>query len=439
MRYEIRTYNLMLFFVAIFPIIPSYFSILGVGGTNLLSLIFVLTMFIIHRGRIPSFKLHLNCFNIIFFIWMTCKSISLMVNNGILQALYFPLSSVIVGCVVVTHITNKEYFIRIINVIINVSGMLAIFGIVEEITGFNIFSLLNTTGATLNYNSERFGMTRIISYSSHAIVYGAYIMFCLSLCFYYLQNFNANKVKCRKVKVIYALLWINLILTFSRSAIIFAILSQLLLLYFSGLKKLLKVLTRTILIILVLGGLLSVIVPQIGEFIKMFFYMILAVFDDKYAPLASSIFSVGGEVSATGNRLELYDWVFETMNADKSWLFGHNLQDTFEYTRTVTNGIYSWSNTKKSLEVQYLSLLYYYGLVGMIPETMGYIALLIRSFTKRLKTKWEKTIGFNAVAFSTLFPYFLLFFAVNQSSDKNIFYLFIMLFWAYNANVKYTE
>lgn len=436
MTYKISTQIILYIFVALFPIIPSYFSVFGVGGTNFISLLFILSVMAVKKGSIKNIKIKTNYLNWIMLLWVICHFISMVVVNTFIQAVYFLLTSVIVCYILLPLIKNKYVFMNVIKIVVKTSGVLSLFGIIEEFTGFNIFILLNTTGTVLNYNSPRFGMTRIISYSSHAIVYGAYIMFCLSLTFYYLQNISNNRKETITVRFIYALLWINVIFTFSRSAILFTLLSQILLLYFSGFKRFLITILKIVIASIFISVVTAFAIPKVGALITNFMFMILAVFNDKYSSLSASVFSVSGEANATGNRLDLYQWVFETIKADNSWLFGHNLQDTFSYSRTVTDGIYSWTNVKKSLEVQYLNLLYYYGFLGMIPEILVYIALLFKSFGNRKKASWEQTLSFNTVVFVTLGSYFLLFFAVNQSSDKNIFYLFVMLFLAYNVKIK---
>lgn len=431
---EISTKKVLYLFAAIFPIIPSYFSVLGIGGTNFVAMLFALSILLIRRGNVKAFTIRVDYLGISLCLWVVCHFLSLVMTDSILQAIYFLLPSVIVCYFFVSIIRDEFDFLRLIGVIVRVSGVLAVFGIIEEVTGYNVFGILNTAGATLNYNPARFGMTRIISFSSHAIVYGAYLMFCLSLTIYLLQNTDSSHLRDRCLyRVIYFLLWVNVILTFSRSSILIIVFCQSLLLFFSGYKKFLFTMLKIAACACVLCFLATLLFPTVAKLLSGFYYMVLAVFIDKYTVLAQGFFSTGNEANAIGHRLDLYQWVFETMNSDHSWLFGHSLLDTFSYTREVTDGIYTWLNTKQSLEVQYLSLLYYYGLVGMVPEIFVYIAIVIKAFRNRKKVEWERNLSFNTVTFITLGSYYLLFFAVNQSSDRNIFYIFVMLFIAYNS------
>lgn len=48
---------------------------------------------------------------------------------------------------------------------------------------------------------------------------------------------------------------------------------------------------------------------------------------------------------------------------------------------------------------------------------------------------FEKKISFNKIAFVTLIFYYLQLFAVNQSSDKYVFYIFVMFTIIYNGRV----
>ena len=115
------------------------------------------------------------------------------------------------------------------------------------------------------------------------------------------------------------------------------------------------------------------------------------------------------------------------------WLYGHGLYADFSYSFTQSNGVYTWTQTKDSIEVQYLNTLYQFGLWGMITEILSFISLLIFTLKKiRARKTWEKHISFNKIAFATFACYFMELFAVNQSSDKFIFYLFVMLTIIYN-------
>ena len=93
-------------------------------------------------------------------------------------------------------------------------------------------------------------------------------------------------------------------------------------------------------------------------------------------------------VDGTGERLILWNWVYSTV---KNHLFtGMGFQTPFQYQYSGISGIYSWTATKTSIEVQWLAVLYEKGLFGMI----GFIIFQMGSLKKALKLKSEnKMIG----------------------------------------------
>lgn len=160
------------------------------------------------------------------------------------------------------------------------------------------------------------------------------------------------------------------------------------------------------------------------------FYMILVVFDADFSAKIAAVFG-GDNLLAYGDRLNLYTWVAQEL--DGSWIFGKGMNASFSHAYLDTDGVNTWTAYKTSIEVQYLNILFRYGLVGMITECLMYASLLITAIKGKVKkTSWETEIGFNSVAFIVFFMYFVEFFAVNQSSDQSIFYIFVMVFAIYN-------
>jgi hypothetical protein len=280
----------------------------------------------------------------------------------------------------------------------------------------------------------RFGMLRIMSYSAQPIVYGVYLLFCMCLCFYLFQ-FSSLKKERITLKVIYILLWVNLLLTLSRSVIIFAILSQLVLLYISGTRIFFVRLLQIIVVLLAVCIVASVISSKALEIIKNFVFMNLAIFNDDYSSAISGSF--GSNASGVGNRIDLYNWVAKSM--DDKWLFGFGPLAKFNYEYIVHSWVYTNINVKESIEVQYLDVLYHYGIVGLLGEIIMYVSILITATKNVKKASWESKVGFGTVCLILFVSYFLNFFFVNQSSDKGIFYVTIMIFAMYCYNSKFEK
>ena len=260
----------------------------------------------------------------------------------------------------------------------------------------------------------------------------AYVMFMMSICMYMWQFVN-KKTEKFFIITIYSLLCINLLLTLSRSIIICTIASQFLILYMMGARKLFKMIFKTIIFIIPILFIVTLFIPALGKTIKYGFLMIAALFDSKVASSISSAFG-NDNLMGVGNRFDLYGWVSEKMAGH--WLFGHGLYADFSYSFTQSNGFYSWIQTKDSIEVEYLNTLYQFGIFGMMTEVLSFLSVLglnIKKYSSKLF--FEKKISFNKIAFVTLIFYYLQLFAVNQSSDKYVFYIFVMFTIIYNGRV----
>lgn len=424
---KISRKKVIFLFCILYPILPVYAQIGSVNFRNLLCLCFGVLAFAL---TLDNIKLTVRYTGILwcFGFWILVRCIQIIGSEYYLETLYFLLRTVIAFICLQTLISQCNDFINALKAILVGAFIVAVFGIAEEITRVNPFSLLNID-YELNYNPLRFGLLRILGFSQHTIAHGIYIMFIMSLCTYTWQ-FCYKRFDKWLIGLLYCLLWINLVLTLSRSIIICTICSQLLILYLIGVRKLFKVLFKLLIIGLPILLISSMIIPQISTAIRYGFLMISALFNDKSATLISSAFG-NDNLKGVGNRLDLYGWVYEKMSG--YWLYGHGLYADFSYSFTQSNGVYTWTQTKDSIEVQYLNTLYQFGLWGMITEILSFISLLIFTLKKiRARKTWEKHISFNKIAFATFACYFMELFAVNQSSDKFIFYLFVMLTIIYN-------
>lgn len=424
--------NVAVIFAVVFPIIPYYFEIFGISLANLLCLFLILVCFATGHATIGR---HGNKSVMIILIWAICVSLCNVVNGLALQVVYFFMRLYAIY-LFAAYATESEWkFNKIISAIVYTFGVISVFGIVEELTRFNIFTLLNTTGIELNYNAARFGLVRILSFAAQTITYGVCLMFVLSLCLYLLQNEEKGTKRRLRFTIIYVLIWLNILMTLSRSVIIFAAISQFMIAYFMGVRKLFSVLIKIIVAGTLIMVFISLVFPEVGEMLKNFGYMILAVFDDSYTSLIADAFG-NDNLNAVGNRTDLYQWVAENMNGN--WVFGNGRDAAISFAHQVTNGTYTWTNYKTSIEVQYLMTLYRYGFVGLIPEIFCYVSFLLLAFRgmKREKTEKGRT-GFNHICFAIFVAYFAIFFAVNQSNDESIFYLFVALFIGYNLRNKY--
>ena len=430
MNYSIKIsgIGILCFFSALYPIIPSYFEIGGLNFNNLLMLICLIVLIGIGYWKFGGTDR---------FYCTACLAlyiVYIMINNLINQEytevfweilLFFGMAGVYISSV-----NTKDKFLRIIDVMIYAAGVVCVLGIIESVTNFNAFEILNTSNAVIHHNAERFGLTRIIGFGYQTITYCVYIMFMSAFAFYRLSTLKKCKKK-RIMTVIYVLMWINAFLTISRSAILAMIFCQAILAIKCGFVKFVKRVTVIALVAIVVGAIYSSITDGIN-IVSAMVEMLIALVDESASANISSSF--GGEnLDGVGHRILLYNWVANSM--DNHWLIGWGRSKEFVYAYTYAN---QWATqlTKSSIEVQYLYTLYHYGIIGMVLEIVAYCAVIISAFTKRITSKcaWEGKLSFNFVFMIIMISYLLVLFAVNRSAEMRALYVMVFMFLAYNSN-----
>lgn len=426
-RIKISLYNLIQVLLIFFPILPFYFMVGNICVSNILiAVVGLLGLCIIIRKH--SLYVKIDGILLLLLIWIGIRFIAYELSKDFMEGIWFLFRTLICGIVVITGIRNRDNFLRAIYVLVYTSGIIACFGIIESITHFNVFSLINTAGTILNYNPLRFGLLRILSFTSQTIVYCIYCMFMASMAFY-LLSIERKKVKKRLLLFIYFLLWVNGLLTLSRSVILAFVVSQLLLLYGCGYSKFIIRIFQIIFCGLICYIVLGFFIPQIKTIVENLIFMILAVFNDNYANTISSSFG-SDNLKGIGNRFQLYSWVWDSLKGNLLWGMGSRTQ--FEYQYTAHYGVYYVPSTKTSIEVQYLYVLFHYGIVGLVSEVLAYIAVLWKCIKTNFKPAlWEGKISFNFVCLVVFLVYFIAMFAVNQSSESRIFYVLVFLLLAY--------
>lgn len=429
MKLNVRNTIIFLGF-CIYPIIPQYFGIIGISAFKLMCLwivLFASVFFGISRSVATS------CRNIqiAFGIWLIIMFINAILFKCIIEYFYEVLCYYLVGGVIIKCLNTRKQFIRAVDLLIIGAVVASIIGIMESITGFNGFHLLNTMGAQITLQPLRFGFRRIISFTYQTISFCNYCMFALGLIVYRISVCSKENERKQKYGIAYAIVFIAALLTLSRSILICIIISQLILLYLCGYKVLLK----RILIITTVGMLTviicSMVLPEIVNVLQNIAYMLLAVFDDNYATMLGNIDGTG-----SGDRIELLKWVWESI--DNKWI-GMGGSTEFAYSLTEHSGIYSYIRTKTSIENQYLNLLYHYGIIGLISMIWVYIQLFIKSIIQAVKnpSEWEGRISFPKMLVVILGTYYISFFGVHQIDEKRIFFCLIFLLIAYCNNKAY--
>lgn len=433
---KLSTKQMLPIFVVLYTLIPSYCQIGGTQATNLLALILVALYIFIYRKHLKTIKLTQE--SLVIGIWVIARLTSMFVTGSFFRVVMFFISFVGIGYIFINYISEKEKFIHVLDAVIYAGAIASVLGIIEAITGFNVFSLLNNSGAVLNYNNLRLGMMRIISYTGQTISYCMYCSIVACLAMYRIANLKNKTNEKRKFLVIYWLLCINILFTFSRSIIICFVISQIIILWYLGKKKFLKVILRVAIVMSVIIVASKLFFPSFADTMSQYFYMMLAVFNGNYAD--KLMVGWGTEdVSGIGERLLLYRWVWESVQGNL--LFGKGEYADFSYSYRATDGIYFFTKIKRSIEVHHLYILYHFGFITLVPEVCMFLSFIIQGLRKAFRKNplFESKMGFNFVFFVIIFMDMLSWFTVNMGSEKNTLYFTIFLWLSYNINKIYLE
>lgn len=420
-------------FAILYPIVPAYFKI-GVSFTYIAYIFIIICSFIMLRRKL---FLQLNLTSFCLFFWVIVNVMLYFIHGYFIGAFWTILLAIAV-IVFSVNIKNGYVFQKIILGICYATGFVCILGIIESITGINVWSFLNNSGETIMYNDLRFGMTRIVSFTYQTITYCTYLVLASALVFYAISfSGNYGKPVKRNLKIIYVLVCINVALTLSRSAILVFIIQQLFLLYKMGFVKLIKRLLQLSCTIILILFLVSLVNPYFFIRIRNLFYMLLAVFDNSYTKVIAEDFG-NDNLEAVGTRLLIYKWVYEKVRDNLFMGVGYNTP--FLYTFTAKSGVYDYIATKKTIEVEYLFTLYRSGILGLVAEIVALVSIPIMGIKKRFFcADWENKLSFNYVISVSFVCLSIQYFFVNQSSEQNLLYLMVALFLSYNYHHKFTK
>jgi len=318
-------------------------------------------------------------------------------------------------------INTKERFDKILDLLIFTATIVGVFGFVEEITHFNVFSMLNTVGSTLNYNPTRFGILRIISFTSHAISYCTYCMLILGILFYRISTSDTKHKRTLYVSGI--IIGANAILTLSRISLLGILIEFVLFMYFSGKRQFLLKVAKYLVIVFAVIGLGCLVSVKFRHGVQMASYVVLALFDDSYISLlrANGFTDNAGGI---GNRLDLYNWVFYELKGN--FLLGRGASSSFNHAFINHDG---YRQVKESIEVEWLRTLYRYGVIGLVGQIVLMLGIARKSYLDKLIDK--DTISYGKMIFSIFVAYIIVFFGVMQNQDIQVFSIIVMLFLAY--------
>ena len=418
-------------FAVLYPIIPAYFKI-GVSFTYIMYAFILLAFLLICKKQLfVKRDIIYSCIG----MW-TVANVGMYIYHSYYMGAVWTILMIAALLVVSSSVSNRLTFQRMIISLCYANGVVCILGIVESLTGYNVWEILNNSGQTLYYNAPRFGMVRIISFTYQTISYCTYLVIVSALIFYAI-SFSANKLIKRRLRIVYILVCVNVILTLSRSAMLVFIVAQGMLLWGMGFKKFVRNVIKILLVAIVVLFVMLIVSPALFSKLQNLYYMLMAVFDNDYTNLISAEFGKDN-LEAIGTRFLIYKWVSATVG--DRWLTGVGYSTPFSYHYTGQSGIYTYEAVKKAIEVEYVHTYYESGFIGVVAEVTAFVGIIATTLrNKFMPAEWEGNIGFNYVTFVIVICLIVQYFSVNQSSEQNMFFLVVTLCISYNCHRKYSQ
>lgn len=418
-KISIKKENIAVYLLILISVFPAYYHIMGrmVSSVILVPVLFltaILGKASIKRSDFKSMAL--------FFIWVLIKSLIYVYHGEAFRAASFSLLIISIALIVPMYVSSKEKFLSLIDLMLYVSVFLCILGIIEGITGFNPFIIFDTEGNVVR-NLERLGIVRIISFTAQATHYALYVSI-MALLAIYRVSIEKTKREKNKFYIIMGLNVINLMLTLTRSTIVCFIACVLMIIFKMGVGRFIRI------ILIVLIGTIVVSVFFEESFLGQFIYMMLALVFPSFSNRLSSG-ALSEYANGVADRVNLYKWVYESVSGHMILGMGERTQ--FAYFHKIDMVLFSYYETKRSIEVYVLYLLYHFGLVGAISEMLVYIQFTLRAFRNSLKRKmqFENRFNFDFIMFIILIMNIINWFAVAQGEESTTIYTLLFIWISY--------
>lgn len=377
-------------FIAILPVIPEYFR---VGGYPVLVFLPIIPFFVLGFGgrkiKIPkSFKKVL--------LPLLLIAILSYGRHGEISSFFRYVTTVVMTVLVIgNYIKDDDDIYRSLSVLAYVGLIMCLLGIVEKITGFNIFSLIETDASQSAKASIRGGIARVELSFGTPIVAGLYMIFINAIARILVKDERTSK---NKKYVLYFIIVMTFVITYwtdSRMCMMTIILMQVL---FFMRNRWSKKVTTGIVILFILA-------------IDFAMQGILYQFYGKYLTLIGSIFSSGsGTTDVTAAyRFQLFPTLIPKIK--DSLLFGYGSDYMNQYTFSI------WSHTYYSIDNMFLDVLMRHGLAGLILVLTPIVYSIVLSYKLMRK---KNMVGYH---FFCLFVIYLLnLVSVTQLGEQKIFY-----------------
>lgn len=337
-------------------------------------------------------------------------------SSMIEQMEYFLISFILVRYIILSGVSSKQSFERVISWIIVLFAAYSVLGIIEAFTEFNLFDSFFNRYVVTGYaaNSMRYGIMRGHGVCTISINNGILTSMIWAISAY--RVFNEKSKKSLWI-LCYILVGLNSLLILSRAAIAYAIIVQCLIVIKCGYKWLVK---RIAIAGVVLAPIVLLLQNKLSQFfsaIAQMFLPLLAVFDSSFYQYVN----VSEGIGSFGQRIDLWEYVFNAVK--NKILFGWGYAAEFS--------IMIGNFRKTSIEVHWLLSLFQAGIVGMA----GFICYQIWSLKKIHDIKGtlnERRVSFPYTMMLIAVGYFLVLFTCSGFEDLQMFYLLMSLTEAYS-------
>ena len=377
-------------FIAVLPIIPEYFRAAGYPVLVFLPIIPFLALGLGKRKiKIPrSFKKILLPLLII-------AIISYGIHGELSSLLRYITTVVMTILVIVNYVKDDDDIYRAFCILAYVGIAMCLLGIVEKMTGFNIFSLIETDSSQSARASIRRGVARVELSFGTPIVAGLYMIFINAIARILIADKRTSK---NKKYPLYFLVIMTFVITYwtdSRMCMMTLILMQVL---FFMRNRWSKKLVVGIIVLFILG---------MDFALQGFLYQ----FYGKYLTLISSIFTSGSGTTdiTTAYRFQLFPTLLPRIK--DSLLFGYGSSYMNNYTFSI------WGHTYYSIDNMFLDVLMRHGLIGLVLVLTPIIYSIVLSY--RL-IKEKEALGYYLLCVFII--YLLNLVSVTQLGEQKIFY-----------------
>lgn len=395
--------RITLIFIALYPIMPDYFRILGLPSGAVVACIFVILSCISGRNMLIVRKKDAIIATAVTMI--IC--IPYIYHGEYTTAIKCVVEYFLVFLALCRYFCTKERIIEALDIVVTIATLTCVFGLFDFCTGKSLlWCFYNGTTTDLTPALQIRGVfARSEAMFGHAITYAVYLSMCALI-----DSVFIFETKKRKYKVYYCILTLTLFTTMSRAPIILFIIGQLLLTYMFGFTKFIKTLAKAG-VGLALGLVfISSIFPNAFSIMQYMWNLLLALFSEDAALQIGNI----QNANPFEYRLELLKIIPKYIQ--ESWFLGRgaSLSFTFEIL----------GHTYYSIDNAYLVWMFKYGLIGLLGNMVYFFYLAVMGLKQRKHTDIFKMFLVIDIV------YILNLFSVAQMSEYK---LWIVLFTiAYN-------